>query len=187
MSKKNSSLDSPCEINLNRVTTKSKVSHAKPKVGRKPKSKFASGFVYQKCPKCKTLRLPSEFGEKRIGMPFKTCESCRIYNVNYYKDHRSELQKYHVSYYSSQQQQKKMNKLFYQCTIENIDSYTSLNWIQDQLVFNDFKCPFCKIKLDFNERLEDSNISILRKDKGLPNLKTNCLISCCSCYLIMNR
>ena len=37
----------------------------------------------QKCPKCKTIRLASDFEIKRLDMPFKTCKKCRETEDNY--------------------------------------------------------------------------------------------------------
>ena len=31
----------------------------------------------QKCPKCKTIRLKTDFGIKRLDIPYKTCSVCR--------------------------------------------------------------------------------------------------------------
>lgn len=187
----------------------------------------------QVCPKCNIIRLSTDFGIRRLDIPYKTCIDCRERGKKYYEEHRDSYKKYHKDYYyknyeKHQERNKKNNPKYKQLRIEwakknreyirekersslkrlaqnkinnsmrtdikhgrnfDISEYITRRWIENNLVFQDFKCYYCHniLLLQNFEIYDQKQWSIDRIDNSIPHIQSNCNICCLKCNLQRNK
>lgn len=133
----------------------------------------------KKCPRCKTMRLKSCFAVNKLGLTCKTCDVCKNYNLVYYKKNKEKITLHQKDLNQEKMNKKNNNTPYHNCTLETVHLYTSKNWVEIELVCNDFKCKLC------NQHLIDEKKNlcyyIQRKNKNIPNLISNCYITCQKC------
>jgi len=140
------------------------------------------------CKKCHKYRNIKEFTpNKRV--PTKTCiicDNCKEINNKYYSANKDIICKFHRNKTSMKEEKKKVINPFVNCTYENIEQYVDKRWIEEELIWNNFKCSKCNNRIKYDRTNINSTISIMKKDYLLPTIKTNCFICCKECEKTCN-
>lgn len=77
----------------------------------------------QKCPKCKTIRLKTQFGIKRLDIPYTTCDVCRNTDKRYVQKNKDKIYNKNKSYRDNNKDKISLNRKKYY--IDNKDTIKS--------------------------------------------------------------